>query len=306
MKIKKRDRQKIELNLKDIYSLLVDKASDGIWLLDKEFNTLFVNPAMEELLGYTAEEMNGRNLLSFSDSEWVARAKELEKRRESGIKEHHEFLFIHKNGRKMLTRIATTPLYDNSGNFDGAIGIVSDLTLKQESENALKTKEMLNSIAKSAGIGICLINRDYTIEWYNDLFTEWMGPIDKTKGRNCFEVYEGRNSVCPDCQSKVTFETGKICDKERNNITISGSENRTFLVTASPLRDSKGNIIQVVEISKDITDRKLAEQDLIKKSNELKIFNEFFVDRELKMVELKKEINELLQKAGLKKKYPVS
>ena len=52
----------------------------------------------------------------------------------------------------------------------------------------------------------------------------------------------------------------------------------------------------------DITKRLQLEKDTI----ELQQFNSYFIGRELRMVELKKEINELLQKNGLDKKYPVS
>ena len=49
--------------------------------------------------------------------------------------------------------------------------------------------------------------------------------------------------------------------------------------------------------------RKKAEEALKKKVDELENLNSFFIDRELRMVELKKEINELLKKSGTKAKY---
>ncbi len=131
------------------YDMIVEKASDGFWLLDKEFKTVFVNPALEDMLGYAQEEMIGRSWNDFGDTEWVDRAKELEKRRESGVKEPHEFLFVNKDGRKILTRIATTPLYDIDGNFDGAIGILSDITQQKETllESEEKYKLLFNNVA---------------------------------------------------------------------------------------------------------------------------------------------------------------
>jgi len=104
----------VEIGGQELYSVLVQKAADGIWLLDNNFLTVYVNPALEGMLGYEQKEMIGRSWYDFGDPAWVARAKELEKRREAGVKEPHEFLFIHKNGRKVLTRIATTPLYDKA------------------------------------------------------------------------------------------------------------------------------------------------------------------------------------------------
>ena len=63
-----------------------------------------------------------------------------------------------------------------------------------------------------------------------------------------------------------------------------------------------GNDEQCLIASIDITDRLQME----KESTELHQFNSFFVGREIRMVELKKEINELRHKAGFDSKYPVS
>ncbi|MEI7892038.1 MAG: PAS domain S-box protein [Myxococcales bacterium] len=250
---------KVSVANQDIYSLVVELASDGFWLLDKQFLTVYVNPAMAAMLGYAKDEMIGRSWYDFGDPEWVARAKELEKRRESGVKEPHQFLFLHKSGRAVLTRIATTPLYDLEGNFNGALGIVSDISRQKEAEDALKIKDMLNSIAQSSGIGMCLINPDYTIAWYNDLHTQWFGNLEKTKGRNCFEVFEGRDAVCPGCPSRVSFETATIAVSERTWVTTSIGADRTITLTTSPICDANGTVLQVVEIAQDITDRKLME-----------------------------------------------
>ena len=244
------------------YFKLVELASDGFWLLDKEFMTVYVNPAMENMLGYSQEEMVGRSWYDFGDPEWVARAQELEKRRESGVSEPHKFLFLHKNGKRVLTRIATTPLHDDDGNFDGAIGVLSDITLQKETEEALKVREMLNSIALSSGIGICLINPDYTIEWYNDQYGKWFGSIEKTKGRNCYEVFEGRDAICPDCPSRVTFQAGDTSYSERSGISTSSGADRILALTTTPIRDADNNVIQVIEMTQDITAQKELERKL--------------------------------------------
>lgn len=247
-----------------LYALLVESATDGIWLLDKAFMTVYVNPAMEKNLGYEAQEMIGRSWYDFGDPEWVARAQELEKRRESGIEEPHQFLFIHKDGRKVMTRIATTPLYDENGEFTGELGILSDITRQQEAADAMQVKDMLNVVANSAGIGMCLLNPDYTIEWYNDLLSQWFGTLEKVRGRNCFEVFEAKNVVCPDCPSRVSFETGETASVLHCNTTTGAA--RTWAVTATPIRDAGNNVIRVVEIIQDITDQKRAE-DALRESN---------------------------------------
>jgi PAS domain S-box-containing protein len=208
--------------------------------------------------------MVGRSWYDFGDPEWVARAKELEKRRATGVKEPHQFLFIHKGGRKVLTRIATTPLYDKDGNFDGALGVLSDLTRQKEAEDALELKNMLNVIAQSAGIGMSILNPDYTITWHNSLLEEWFGPLGKTRGRNCFEVFEHRDAVCSNCPAQITFQTGRIATAERSGIVTPAGADRIIALTTSPIRDASGNVIQVVEIAQDITERKQAEAEKAK------------------------------------------
>ena len=88
---------------------------------------------------YAKEELIGRSWYDFGDPGWVACAKELEKRRVSGVKEPHPFLFIRKKGSKVLTRIANTPLYDEEVNINVALGILSDITGEKEAEEQVKS-----------------------------------------------------------------------------------------------------------------------------------------------------------------------
>lgn len=63
--------------------------------------------------------------------------------------------------------------------------------------------------------------------------------------------------------------------------------------------------IKMIGTIQDITERKRVEEKLINRNKELELFNEVTVDRELKMIELKKEINELLEKSGKMPKYKI-
>jgi PAS domain S-box-containing protein len=81
----------------------------------------------------------------------------------------------------------------------------------------------------------------------------------------------------------------------------------TFWVSmnAQLCRDASGKVIGTEGFVRDITERKRAEELLAKKLDELERFNRSMVGRELRMVELKREVNELLVAAGQPPKYSI-
>lgn len=72
-----------------------------------------------------------------------------------------------------------------------------------------------------------------------------------------------------------------------------------------PKLDAQNNVVGTFGVARDITEQKLADDALLHNINELQHFYNLTVGRELTMIELKKEINELLKKLGLKEKYVI-
>ena len=97
------------------------------------------------------------------------------------------------------------------------------------------------------------------------------------------------------------LETGRSQTMEETVKTQEGY--RVFLSSKAPYRNESGDIIGIVGISHDITERKQAEEKLQASNEELRRFNKAMVGRELRMVELKNEINELCRQAGLPERY---
>jgi PAS domain S-box-containing protein len=73
-----------------------------------------------------------------------------------------------------------------------------------------------------------------------------------------------------------------------------------------PIKDEEGNVIQFDGIVTDITERKRAEEELARRVAELERFNRLAVGRELRMVELKRQINQLSEQLGKEPPYDVS
>lgn len=123
------------------YRQLVELAQEGIWALDTEARTTFVNPRMAAMLGYTAAEMQGRALFDFMDEQQVAAARAAFARRQAGVAEHHDFEFRRKDGTLVHTSLAAGPLCDATGRFAGAFAVISDVTDRRQAEAALRASE---------------------------------------------------------------------------------------------------------------------------------------------------------------------
>jgi PAS domain S-box-containing protein len=120
------------------YRTLVETANEGIWVIDRDGRTEFVNGPMGEMLGYALSEMLGRSLLEFMDEESRREALHYLGRREQGIREVHEFLFRRKDGSDLVALVSTSPLYAEDGSYTGALGLVKDITQRKRVERELE------------------------------------------------------------------------------------------------------------------------------------------------------------------------
>ena len=118
------------------YRNIVETAEEGIWTIDAEGRTTFVNRKMAEMLDYTIEEMIGKSLLEFMDDEGRQITAQNMARRREGIAEQHEFRFLRKNGSSIWTLLNTTPLHDERG-YAGALAMVTDITARKRAEENL-------------------------------------------------------------------------------------------------------------------------------------------------------------------------
>jgi len=135
------ERKVMEEKLKESerkYRRFIENTQEGVWALDGDAITTFVNPRMAQMLGYSIEKMMGKHFFSFMDDEGIKIATRNLKRRQSGIKEQHDFKFLTKDGKCIYTRLQTSPLKDEDGNYTGALAFATDITERRNTERALR------------------------------------------------------------------------------------------------------------------------------------------------------------------------
>jgi PAS domain S-box-containing protein len=116
------------------YRRLIESTHEGVWEMDTQARTRFVNPRMAEMLGYSVPEMYGLPLETFVDEAGRAAAARSLERRQSGIAESHDFKLKRKDGQFVWVRLESTPLADEAGTYTGSLAMVADVTERKQTE----------------------------------------------------------------------------------------------------------------------------------------------------------------------------
>lgn len=142
--------------------------------------------------------------------------------------------------------------------------------LIEERTKALReSEERLRAILTGISDLITVQNKNFDIIWVNQPIIDLYGDVI---GKKCYEVYKRSTEPCSDCYIETVFNEGKILFAERH-IVLPNGKLRHNLLSSSPVRDAEGNIVAMLEIVKDITERKQLEEDLKRKTVELEALN---------------------------------
>lgn len=134
--------------------LLIDNIDDILWRCDKTLVFEFISPACEKLIGYTSEEINGRNLFEFLTEEsrnYLLRILTLKGEEDrKGITRNsmtYEVDFRCKNGSIISTEVKTTPILDENSQLLYFQGVTRNINDRKVAE---KEKEyLLRELEKS-------------------------------------------------------------------------------------------------------------------------------------------------------------
>jgi len=140
--ITERKKAETELhNSEERYRQIVETAQEGIWMIDENNKTTFVNKKMCEILGYSQNEMMSKELFSFMDEEGKRIAQESIEERKLGGSETIDFKFITKEGAVLWTSLCNSTVRDDRGKYIGALAMVTDITKRKLNEELLQKSE---------------------------------------------------------------------------------------------------------------------------------------------------------------------
>jgi PAS domain S-box-containing protein len=121
-------------------NILLNKTLEGVWIIDENDTTTYVNNSIATMLGYKPMEMIGRPYFDFMSSEWAERARKLLAEKISGKSNQHEFVYRNRNGKEIFTIAVCTPLFENNL-YRGSLKLITDISNLKEKEALLRKSE---------------------------------------------------------------------------------------------------------------------------------------------------------------------
>jgi PAS domain S-box-containing protein len=161
----------------DRYHEILDTTPDGVWRVDADERTDYVNPRMASMLGYAPEEMLGRALSEFMDPEPLDIAQEkMATVREDGSLGVVENRFVRKDGSRCWARVSHRALTDRHGQHTGGLAIMSDITAsKAQTAELRKSEHFVAALTDSMVEGMFALDGDGCVSYMNHAAEKLLG-----------------------------------------------------------------------------------------------------------------------------------
>ncbi|MDB6067461.1 MAG: multi-sensor hybrid histidine kinase [Pedosphaera sp.] len=250
-------------NSESRFRALFEGAGTGIAVEDLQGKIVETNRALQQMLGYTAEELQQITRRDFTHAGEQKEDEEHFKRLLAGEANHYQIeeRFVRKDGRMIWGRLTVSMVRDAAGQPQFPLAMIEDITERQRAEEAHQRHA---SIVESSNDAIIS-------KTFDGVIFSWNPAAERVYGYSAREA-NGRSIsmlIPPDKEAELadtlerikcgeriaTFETTRL---RKDGVLIHVS------VTTSPLKDGSGKIIGTSSISRDITERKLAEEALRK------------------------------------------
>lgn len=252
---------------------IVDTIREVLIVLDNRLRIVSANRSFYETFQTVPERVEGRFIHELADQVWdIPEFLALLERilmhsfQQEGLELDHEFPAL---GRRVMLLNARW-VYEERGETDRILLAMSDITERKRAEEALAAeKERLAVTLWNIGEGVIVADVRGAIILMNrtaEQLTEW--DAEAAIGREITEVYRTEDERTREpCGNPVALILQKESrrDRGRHRVLISrDTTERPLGETVAPVRDSRGDIIGVVIVFRDLTTERRIEEDLAK------------------------------------------
>ncbi|NJC87785.1 MAG: PAS domain S-box protein [Desulfuromonas sp.] len=267
----------------ELMKYIIEHARSAVAVHDRELRYMYVSQRYLDEYNVTGHNIIGRHHYEvFPDlpQKW----RDVHQRALAGeVSSAEEDPYVREDGSVDWTRWECRPWYEADGSIGGIIVYTEVITERKRAEERLREADHLTiealrqaeferdktkAILETMADGISIQDPELRVIYQNTAQRSRMGDH---LGEFCYQAYQQRDDICPDCHLMQSFADGQV--HMRETTASPGGELRHFQIVSTPVFDPSGKLIAGIEAVRDITARKQVEEHLQQKTGELESAN---------------------------------
>jgi len=261
-RLKNTERKLIESE--ERYRTIFENSAVAITLTDENENIISWNKYAEDLLGMDREDLFMKPVESlYPPEEWMKiRAENV---RRKGMQHHLETKIIRGSNELIDADISLSVLKNHKGEVIGSIGVIKDITERKKIERRLAfERELLQSLLDNIPDSIYFKDEKSRFIKVNKAKAEHSNVTpEEMIGKTDFDFLQEEEAREIHIDDNLVMKTGQPIINKIEKITDMDGVKHWVSVTKTPRYDKEGGVIGTMGISRDVTELKKAEEEVI-------------------------------------------
>ncbi len=132
----------------DRYRKILETTNEGVWWIDQDARTVFVNERMAAMLGTRSEAMLGTSVFDYMGAKEQEQVRGFLRRRPLGLSDQFDLPFRREDGSILWAIVSASPLIESDGRFAGSLAMFTDITVRKRTEQG---ERFLLEVARALG-----------------------------------------------------------------------------------------------------------------------------------------------------------